>query len=545
MMIPKAIPMNELPRLPALVQDYFSGFHKVGGYFNGDFRDLGAFRSLAEAARRRPVRRGPLAKVLREQNAEYGCGPRTLDAIDRIVRNEACAVVTGQQVGLFSGPLYTIYKALTAIKLAESLERKGLGPHVPVFWLASEDHDSAEIDHIVLVDKENKLEEIRGLMPPAKFKIPASNLILFPEIEGGLLRLKDLTLDSEFKEEILGDLARAYQPGRSYVEAFGRWMTRLFGSYGLIFIDAADARLKELGSDVFDREISGESPSTREAMAASRRLQDDGYAVQIPQHEGILNLFYADQERRAIHWKDGVFEIAGTEPRVMTKEALLALAGENPSSLSPNVLLRPIYQDALLPTVAYVGGPGEIAYFAQMKGVYEAFGLPMPVIYPRKGMTIIEKKIDHILAKFGLAVPDIWGDTAGIVERIAREQIPGPLRDRLTLVLGHVAEDMDFLKKDIRTLDPTLGDSVDSAKGRMIQQLGFLEKKIAQAARKRSETAIGQLDKAVLNLYPGRHLQERVFNIVPYLIKYGYGFMDKLDQAIDIEEYGHQILSLG
>jgi bacillithiol biosynthesis cysteine-adding enzyme BshC len=539
-----AVPTKQLPRLPLLVDDYLTDFPKVREFFNGDFRELDAFRRQAERVRPRRIPREDLAAVLREQNKNYGCGSQTLDQIEKIVRDEACAVVTGQQVGLFSGPLYTIYKALTAVKLSEYLNRNCPGSHVPIFWLASDDHDLAEIDHIALVDKENKIEEIRCRMPSFESKIPASNLILPPEINDGIQQLKDLTLDSEFKAEIIDDLSEAYRSGRSFAEAFARWMTRLFKSHGLIFIDASHPRLRELGSDVYYQEIAEESPSTHKAIATSQKLRQTGYGVQIPLHEGTLNIFYTERERRTIQWKGGAFEIKGMAPMIK-KEELLALAKEKPFLFSPNVLLRPIYQDALLPTVAYIGGPGEIAYFAQMKGVYEGFHLPMPVIYPRKSVTIVEKKIDHILKKYDLKIPDIWRDADGLFGKITKERIPGSLQESLSLVLGHVEQDMDSLKKEILAIEPTLGDSIDLAKGRMNQQLKFLEKKILQAAKKRNETTMRQLHKAVLNLYPHQQLQERVFNIVPYLIKYGYAFMDKLDKAVDIEEYGHQILSMG
>jgi bacillithiol biosynthesis cysteine-adding enzyme BshC len=399
----------------------------------------------------------------------------------------------------------------------------------------------AEIDHIALLDKDNRLEEVRCRMPSFEGKIPASNLILPSDILDCLQQLKDLTLDSEFKAEIIGHLREAYEPGRSFVEAFARWLTRLFRSEGLIFIDASHPRLKDMGRDVFYHEIADESPSTQRAIATSQRLRQAGYNTQIPLHEGILNIFYTDRERRTIQWKDGAFGIKGTLP-LSQKEELLTWAREKPFLFSPNVLLRPIYQDALLPTVAYVGGQAEIAYFAQMKGVYETFRLPMPVIYPRKNVTIVEKKVDHILKKYDLKIPDLWSHAAGIIAEITKKQIPDSLDKALRLVLEHSEQDFESLKGEIIAFEPTLKDSIDLAKGKMNRQLKFMEKKILQAAAKRNETAIQQLQKAIANLYPNQHLQERVFNIVPYLIKYGYAFMDKLGQAIDIAEHNHQIL---
>jgi len=338
-------------------------------------------------------------------------------------------------------------------------------------------------------------------------------------------------------------LSEAYRPGRGWVEAFARWMTRLFRSYGLIFIDASDPRLKELGGEVFYREISEESAATPPALAASRRLRDAGYEGQVHLHEGILNMFYAERQRRSIQWDGQAFEIK--EPReTRSKEDLFALAKEKPFLFSPNVLLRPIYQDTLLPTVVYVGGPGEIAYFAQMKGVYEKFGLPMPVIYPRKSLPVVEKKIDRVLAKYHLDISDLWGGADGIIRSLGESGVPEPLGRALSLAASHVEQDFEPIIRDAAAFEPTLKESAQQSRGKMVHQLRFLEKKIVQAAKKQNDIAVGQIRKAGDNLYPNGHLQERIFNIVPYLLKYGPAFVDKLDEAIDLDAHDHQILTM-
>jgi bacillithiol biosynthesis cysteine-adding enzyme BshC len=536
-------PTKQLPRLPRLVEDYFNDSGKVADYFNGDFREIDDFRRQAERVHSRPVPREDLAEVLTEQNKSYGCGPETLGHIEKIGRNHACAVVTGQQVGLFSGPLYTIYKALTAIKLAERLNRHSLGNVVPIFWMVSDDHDLAEIDHIVLLNQDNQPETVRCPMPSPKSKVPASKRILPSDILGCLRQLDRSIRDSEFKAEVIGQLSDAYQPGRSFVEAFARWMTRLFKRQGLIMIDAAHPRLRTLGSDVFYREIADQSPSTRQAVAASRKLQRAGYDIPVPLHEGILNIFYADRDRRSIQWKDGAFSIKGLLP-ARRKDELLAWSRQKPHVFSPNVLLRPIYQDALLPTVAYIAGPGEIAYFAQLKGVYEEFRLPMPIIYPRKSVTIVEKNIDSILKKYNLEVPDLWRNAPGLIGEMAKKQLPDSLSRALGLISDHVERGFESLEQEIMGFEPGLKASLDQAKGKMGRQLKFMEKKFLQATTKHNEAAIRQLHKTVNNLYPNQHLQERVFNIVPYLIKYGHALMDRLSQAIDTDEPGHQTVFL-
>jgi bacillithiol biosynthesis cysteine-adding enzyme BshC len=539
-----AIAIKDLPRLPTLVRDYFYDYGKVAGFFNGDFRDPAAFDGLAERVSVRPLPRAGLAEVLAEQNRSYGCGDATLANIRKIADDRACAVVTGQQVGLFSGPLYTIYKALTAIKLAERLGGRGHGAFVPVFWLASDDHDLAEIDHILLLDKDHRLEEIRCPMPSvAATKIPASGMILPPEIEDCIRRVEDLTRDTEFKAGILARLRDAYRPGRSMVDAFARWMTGLFASSGLIFIDATHPKLKALGKETFRREIADESPSTQAALETSQKLHQAGYGEQIHLHERILNVFYADPGRRSIQRTASGFEIKDPS-QALAKEELLALAEDKPFLFSPNVLLRPIYQDALLPTVAYVGGPGEIAYFAQMKGVYERFGLPMPVIYPRKSVTLVEKSVDHILKKYNLDMIDVWTKADQLVSAVAEEGIPASLSAALGLAKSHQATDFGALAAEIAAFEPTLKNSVDLARGKMDQQWDFLEKKILGAVKKRSEIAVRQLATAVDNLYPNRSLQERVFNIVPYLLKYGPAFMDALGRTVEIDDYDHKVAEI-
>jgi bacillithiol biosynthesis cysteine-adding enzyme BshC len=535
------IPTKLLPHLSPLARDYFYDFSKVKDFYNGDFRDPEAFERQARSVESRPIPRENLAAILTEQNANYGCGPETLGGIEKIVRNRAGAVVTGQQVGLFSGPLYTIYKALTAVKLAADLGRRGLGSFVPVFWLASDDHDLAEIDHITVLDKDNRLQEIRCRMPSQEGKIPASNLVLPRDVRDCVRRLEESTMDTEFKADVIGRLGEAYEPGRTYVEAFARWMTRLFKAHGLILIDPADPRLKEMGKDIFYREISEDSPSTGRAVGASARLRQAGYGVQVPLHEGILNVFYADKERRSIQWKDGALSIKGTETSVR-KEELLARVKDRPSLFSPNVLLRPIYQDALLPTVAYVGGQAEVAYFAQLKGVYEAFGLPMPLVYPRKNVTIVEKKVAQILKKYGLEVPDLWARPDGLTAAMAGKQVPDTLETALLWAQDALGKNFESLKSEVIAFEPTLGGSLDLARRKIDAQWKFVEKKVRQAAAKRNEIAVRQLRKASDDIYPNERLQERVFNILPYLIKYGYAFLEKLDQVVDINEHDHQVL---
>ena len=541
----RTIPADEIPGLPALARDYLTRPEKTAGFYNGDFRDPRAFAEQAERVRARRLPRERLASVLAAQNHLYGCGPATLANIDRLAADGSCAVVTGQQVGLFSGPLYTVYKAMTAVKLAARLNDRDRsdGRFVPVFWLASEDSDLDEIDHIALLDTDGHLAEVRCRPgTPAEAGLPAWKVMLDGGVTNGLERLGEMMPGSEFKPGVLARLREDYLPGRSFAEAFGRWMTRLLGVHGLVFVDASHPELKALGRDVFGREIADDSPSTRAALETSRRLALAGYEPQVRLHEGILNLFFAPRDRRTIQEAAGGFRIRDMEGEV-GRDALLGQAKESPELFAPNVLLRPVYQDALLPTAAYVAGPGEIAYFGQMKGVYENFDLPMPVIFPRKSVTLLEDHIGRILGEFGLELGEVWSRGEGAGREALKDRLPQTLTEALGRAASDISRDLEGVGREIRGFEPGLENSLEAARGKIGRQLDFLEGKILQAARRKERLASGRMEKAVNHLYPRRRLQERVFNIVPYLVAYGPALLNTIHSELDIGDPGHQVIT--
>ncbi len=537
------IPIKQMPAVSPLIHDYHYNFAKVAKFYNGDFRDLATLQSHIEKVKSRDYPREPLGAILKEQNEAYGCDGSTLENITKLVDKKACAVVTGQQVGLFSGPLYTIYKALTAVKLAQYLSQKGKEPIVPIFWLASDDHDFAEINHVNFLDQANQVTRVSYDPPLSSTRIPAADILLTPDIAKCIEEFEAATQGSDFKQSVISQLSQAYGAGESIATAFARWITQLLKPYGVIIIDGSHPELKELGAKVFYTEIREGSPSTKRALESSQELQESGYHAQVSVHDGILNLFYGEQERQSIHVQDGSYQIKGSED-AYTRQELLDLLESNPQRFSPNVLLRPLYQDALLPTVAYVGGPGEISYFAQMKGIYDSFGLHMPILYPRKTVTLLERKIDIVLTNYQLAVQDVWRSDDKLINEAVQKNIPGAIDESIGLAAAHLERDFQSIKEEVIAFDPGLEKTVDMSLGKINQQIEFLHKKILKAAKQRDAIITQQLSKAIHNLYPNNHLQERVFNITPFLIKYGFALMDQLYNAIDIDSHDHQIVRL-
>ncbi|MFQ5708406.1 MAG: bacillithiol biosynthesis cysteine-adding enzyme BshC [bacterium] len=535
--------MSQLPGATPLLVDYFEHFDRVADFFNGDFRNRESFQKRSEEVKQRELPFGKLVPILKEQNQRFGCGFQTLEKIDLLLERRACAVVTGQQTGLFSGPLYTIYKALTTIRLANRLNRTCEGCYVPVFWLASDDHDFREVNHAKLINKSHQIVEIAHHSGRLDRRVPVSAIKLNQEIVENVQQLNDATNPSEFKEDILKLLSAAYAPGAVFSQAFGTWLMALFKAFGLILMDASDTRVKTLGAPVFLKEIAERSPSTDRVLATSAELAGRGYHNQVQLNKGLLNLFYLDGERHALEVKDGTFHVKGTNQAFQSDE-LVRLAEKEPQRFSPNVLLRPIFQDVLLPTVAYVGGPAEIAYYAQLKGVYESFELPMPIIYPRKSLTLLERNIEKVLDKYELRVPEFWGDVEALINEIAKNHLPDSLEENIENTAKQVKENLAALEEVVVSFEPTLNDTVQNVKGRIDHQMEILEKKILQAYKKRNEILRQQIHKAQINLYPNHHLQEREVNVVPYLFKYGLGLIDRLYEAMDISNFDHQVVRL-
>ncbi len=539
------IPFRDLPGLPMLLIDYFEHYEKVAEFYGGDFGDRQSFFNRIEEVHSRQLPLPDLLPILKEQNQRFGCGSRTLEKIEWLREKRACAVVTGQQTGLFGGPLFTLYKALTAIKLVEELnranpDRSGL---VPIFWLASDDHDFQEANHIHILDKNNQPLSFSFSDHPTDARVPIYEIKLTDQILEIIQQLDEATHPSDFKEAVLQQLRECYRPSSMFNEAFAKWLMRLCQPFGLILIDGSDSRLKALGREIFRQEIAEKSPSTRAALQASERLHQKEYHSQVQLHDHVLNIFYVENQRRAIEIAGDRLRVKGTE-RTFTPNELLERLEREPQLFSPNVLLRPIYQDALLPTVAYVAGSAEIAYYAQMKGIYESFGMPMPIIYPRKSVTLLESKIEKILQNYNLRVPDFWTDPEAIIKNVARNQLPADIEKRIANAEMCIQKNLQALEKVVREFDPTLIEAVQNAQGRIQHQMDGLENKILQAYKKRNDVITQQIYKAKNHLYPNSQLQERVLNVTPFLFKYGWGFVERLYEAMDISNYDHQVVTL-
>lgn len=525
--------------------DYLYEFSEVAPYYNHNFRDAQSLLNMMASIDQREYNREVLVKVLDEQNRSFGSTQKALDNIALLANKSTYAVVTGQQVGLFCGPLYTILKTITTIKLSERLKQKfPQADFVPVFWLEGEDHDFAEMNHTAVLDQENKsirIEYLPGGQMPERNVGAVGELSFDASLEQTLATLQSTLQKTDFTDELLAKLREYYIPGRTFNQSFTGLMNHLFEDYGLVFISSNNAALKKLASPLFVKEIS-EFPKTSQTVIRQSAVLEEKYHAQIKAKSINLFMFHKGG-RYLIEPREHDFSLKGTR-HFLQKDELLKLATESPELLSPNVVLRPIVQDTLLPTVAYVAGPSEIAYQAQLKPVYDQFNVLQPIIYPRASGSFIEERVERAMEKFGLGLTEFFEESDKLTSKVA-ERISEVKADVLFgSVNTSIHDALNELKFGLKEIDPTLLGALEGVKSKIDGNMSVLKEKTVAAQKRRHETAMRQIERAIAGLLPNGSLQEREISVLYYMNKYGPDLVKWLVGEVDITGFKHQVLSL-
>jgi bacillithiol biosynthesis cysteine-adding enzyme BshC len=534
------IPYTRVPHASKLLQDYLYHFDDVAGFYAGPPFDSASYESLAEKLRGFLPDRKPLLEILRRQNQAFGSGEGAFANIERLGDPGTFAVVTGQQVGLFSGPAFTLYKALTAVRLAQSLSQQGL-PAVPVFWLATEDHDLEEVAQTAVLDDEYASVELHEAGERPAPRSPVGFVKLTEDITATLHRLETVLPPGASRDELLGHLRACYQPGVAWGQAFGCLMARLFKPWGVVLVDPLDAQIQRLGARVCELALT-HAPRLR-ALLQERTgaLLRAGYHAQVRVADDSTLLFLNRAGSRVpLNERGGKFFVDGDEQ--VSGEVLAVRARQQPEHFSANVLLRPILQDTLLPTLAYVAGPSELAYFAQAQALYESFGRPMPVVFPRAGFTLLDRRTQRLLDKYQVSVEDVWQGEEHLRRKIAAAGLAEGWSERFERSERELAALLDGLRKDIETLDPTLLDTLKHAEEKMKYQLEKVRGKLTRAALQRSELLARHEQSLRRLLMPGKDLQERQVSGVYFLGRAGHELLDRILARIEVRSSEHQVL---
>jgi bacillithiol synthase len=536
------INFSDIPGHHNLFLDYLYEFENVTSFYKRDFRQRENYLKLFKELSENNYFREELGCIVSKQYAGLEPSEATLNNISLLQQKQTIAVVTGQQLGILGGPLYTFNKILTAVKLAERLsERYDEFNFVPVFWLEGDDHDFEEVSSIKVIDQNNSLVEIK--YSDEQFNVEKRGSIGSIKFNNGLNlffdELRNNLMPTEFTEPLLDKLTSIYSEGSGFKEAFTKLLFWLFDKYGLVIFDPQDNEVKNLLKPVFIHELENFHEHTEFSVNRSAELEEV-YHAQVKVRP--VNLFYNfEGGRYLIEPAESGFRLKGKRKKFSLEE-LKTLIETEPQHFSPNVLLRPICQDYLLPTAFYIAGPSEVSYFAQVNPFYDFFNVTPPFIYPRASATLIEKNVQAIINKYGINYKDIFIDLEHLKSKIVNDLTNNSIDDIFSKANNEIELALDNLKEKLFEIDKTMSDAAAKYKQKIAGYMSELKSKSSDAQKKKYESTVRQIEKAASILYPEGSLQEREINFVYFANKYGIEFIDMLYNELEVSKFEHQLI---
>jgi bacillithiol synthase len=549
----ESLPFDQIPGQSKLFLEYLQDATALRHYYPE------AVRSHAELPARKDrvlesytTNRRQLCDALERMNRAWGASNATLKHINLLTEADCVAVVTGQQAGLFSGPLYTIYKALSAVKLAECLTQRGVKA-VPVFWIATEDHDFAEVASAEFINRECALERVSAPSEIHSEGVSVGQVTLDDSISAVVDAVLKLLPATEFSADVEKLLRDSYAPAQGFGDGFARLMTALTAKRGLIFLDPLDAELKTLAAPLYSR-AARHAPDIAAAIAArSRELEAAGYHAQVTASLDSFPLFLHDDQgaRRALARNvAGKYQTkTSSEPSdhdsvAYSADELADWAAREPQRFSPNVTLRAVVQDHLLPTIAYYGGAAEIAYFAQTSEVYRILDRPVTPILHRSSITLVERHTWRTLERYGVTLKDFFGGYDQVVAAVVDKHLGKDTAEAFDHTTQTFNTELDALQAKLRQVDPTLADALDKGRRKINYQVDGLRTRFQRAQLSRDEALQRQLERAFDLLYPEKNLQERRINIMSLLARHGRYVIDWVFDAIELGSNEHEVVFL-
>ena len=543
-----SVSFEERSDFNSLYLDYLNNFDKVKEFFHYNFKNHDDFVKCVEDKKQSYLKNADfdrirLADVLKDQNESFNSSKAALENIEHLRNENTFAIVTGQQVGMLSGPLYTIYKALNTIKLANELNEKYEdNKFVPVFWLECEDHDFLEINNVNILDKKNEQLNVayfEGGEESEKYLKPVGKIVLDEHIETFKKELNDALQDTDFKEDLFRKINETYKVGENLKTAFAKFMNAVLIDSGLVFFDPSDEKIKELSVPIYEKELKTFSQLCEIVIDTTAELEQV-YEPQVKPR--AINLFYIHEDSRyALQpHESGLIALKNSRQK-FEKEELFNILYTQPENFSTNVITRPILQDFILPTVAYVGGPSEIAYFAQLKGAYEFYDITMPIIYPRTSVSLIEKRVSSFLEKNDIDFSELLDEKA-LSEKLIGRTDQTNIEDLFTAYLDELNSLNFGFATELEKIDKNMVNSIKGKFQKNVEIVEDFKKKFQDAQLRLNDANLKKMRSVVGAIYPGSVLQERVFNVGYFLNKYGPEFVEYLYNEIDINNFEHQVI---
>jgi bacillithiol synthase len=542
----ETIPFDQIPGQSRLFLDYLRDASALRRFYPEAVKhhyDLPARRDRVLAEYK--TNRDALGDALERMNRNWGATQKTLDNISLLRQNDCIAVVSGQQAGLFGGPLYTVYKALSAVKLAECMAQRGIKA-APVFWIATEDHDFAEVAKADFINRDCSLSAVEVPADLHREGLPVGSVTLNQSIAESVQALLSGLPRTEFTGEVEQLLHGSYAPSQKFGEAFARLMTALLGNRGLILLDPLDADLKQLAAPLYASAARNAGEIAQAIVLRSRELEAAGYHAQVTPSEDSFPLFLHDETgaRRAVARTAGGNYRTKDDDHEYSAADLADWALREPQRFSPNVTLRAVVQDWLLPTIAYYGGSAEIAYFAQTSEVYRVLNRPVTPILPRTSLTFVEKHTWRSLERYKIRLNDFFAGPDHVISRVVESYLGKETAEAFEHTTATFNRELDDLQTQLRRVDPTLADALEKGRRKINYQIEGLRTRFNRAHVARDQAVNRQLEHAFELLYPDKTLQERKLNVTSFLARHGHYFIDWLFDAIDLETNQHEVVYL-
>jgi len=536
----------EIPNHQNLFLDYLYEFDNVKSFYYYDFRKREDYPEIFnKVSNRYNPNKSQLEEILKTQYSEFkNLSPKTAKNLEIINDKKTLFVITGQQLGIFGGPLYTFYKIITAIKLSVHLnERYDNYYFVPLFWMESDDHDFNEVNSFNILNDANDLVTIsyKKNIEEDELRESVGSILFDDSINDVFTKLEAELRNTEFKSSLLDKLKQFYATGKTFKQSFRELLFNIFDKYGLLIFDPQNGEVKKLLKPLFSEEIKNFRVHTEKLVSVSAVLEESYHAqVKIKP----VNLFYSlDNGRFLIEPDENIFKLK-RKRKQFSPDELLQEIEIYPEKFSPNVLLRPIAQDYLFNTAFYIAGPSEISYFAQVNPLYPFFNLEPPIIYPRASATLLEKHLLNFIEKYNLQIIDIFLGSDHLKEKIFSKISELNLNDIFNNSNNKINLLFDELKQELFRIDKPLSESVSKYRERSLQLLNELQSKAIKIQEGKFDTVIRQINKLTNILYPNQNLQEREINFIYFYNKFGADIFDKIFEELSIQQFEHQIIYL-
>ena len=523
-----SLSFNTTGGINRLVSDYLNK-HEDTKHLYHHYPDLQGFKNFIGAQAYEKMDRQLLFNIVSNQNNTLiELSAKTKNNISALQSQNTYTVTTGHQLCLFTGPLYFVYKILSTLKLCETLHQTFPEQNfVPVYWMASEDHDFEEVNHLHLYGKKIQWSSNQS-GAVGDFQTEGLSAIMeeFQSIVGAgaeAEKLKDLFEAAYLKHHNLADATR-------YL------VNALFGEKGLVIVDGNDAAFKKQFIPYFEKDIF-DHLAYETVSPATKNLTKKNYTVQVNPRE--INCFYLGQQsRNRIENANDAFGLHGLEQKFTATE-LRKIIHDTPEKISPNVVLRPVYQQVILPNIAYVGGPGELAYWLEFKAMFDAFDVRFPILVPRNFFSVVDKGMKTKMEKLNLHLEDFFKDEKSIVDLFQKNS-------NAVFDIGSEVKAMESifntLIEKLNAVDKTLSGSASAELQKDINGLKAIEAKANKSLKQKSETEINQIKTIKQKLFPENIPQERFDNFAPYIIKYGFDFINQVYDCLDPLDFKHRVL---